>query len=126
MNSTPEIPNPQSGQEKAQQPVQQLTIVIKETDHYEHRPLFLKILELVKASDGTGATVLKGMAGYSSASRSIQTAGFADIEEKLPLVILIFDAADKISAMLPQLETMVQVNGGLIAVQSIEAFRSYG
>src|SRR5215212_4993666 len=100
--------------------MQQLTVYITETDHFERRPLYVKVLGLVKQHDGAGATVLKGLAGYSSSSRSIHASGFADIQQKLPLVIVIVDAAWRVQAMLPELEAMVRPNGGLITVQNLE------
>lgn len=103
--------------------MQQLSIYIKETDHVERKPLYLEILELVKANSGAGATVLKGLAGYSASSRSINTAGLVDIQQKLPLVIIVVDAAWRIEMMLPQIEGWVQVNGGLVTVQDLEAHR---
>jgi CBS domain-containing protein len=103
--------------------MQQLTIYIKETDHVQRKPLFLEILNYVKANSGAGATVLRGIAGYSSSSRSITTAGLADVQQKLPLVIIIVDLAWRIELMLPQIEGWVHVNGGLVTVQDLEAHR---
>ena len=100
--------------------MQQLTVYIKETDHTNRRPLYLQILELVRSSGGAGATVLKGIAGYSASSRSIQTAGFADIQQHLPLVVVIVDMAWRVEALLPKLEEMISPNGGLITVQDLE------
>ncbi len=119
-----------SGQTSSQQKpgygyerMQQLTIFISETDHYERKPLYLKILELAREHNSAGATVLKGLAGYSASSHTIQTSGFADLQQKLPLVIIIVDAAWRVEPMLPLLEAMVRVNGGLITVQDLEAHR---
>jgi PII-like signaling protein len=100
--------------------MQQVTVYIQETDHIGHQPLYLRILELVRASGGAGASVLKGVAGYSASSRSIHTAGFADLRQRLPLVILIVDTQERVDALLPQLEQLVQPNGGLITVQDLE------
>jgi PII-like signaling protein len=100
--------------------MQQLTIYIKETDHIDRRPLYLKILELVRASGGAGATVFKGIAGYSASSRSIQTAGFADVQQHLPLVVVIVDTASRVEELLPQLENLIRPNGGLITVENLE------
>lgn len=108
-----------AGQER----MQQLTVYIKETDHVHHRPLFLEILELVRANSGAGATVIKGLAGYSHSTRAISTAGLADVQQKLPLIIFIVDEAWRIEMMLPQIEEWVHVNGGLVTVQDIEAHR---
>ncbi|HEX9989854.1 MAG TPA: DUF190 domain-containing protein [Chloroflexia bacterium] len=103
--------------------MQQLTIYIKETDHVAHRPLYLKVLELIKENNGAGATMLKGVAGYSSSSHAIQTAGFADIQHKLPLVIVVVETAAWIEAILPQLEALLQSCGGLLTIQHLEAHR---
>ena len=100
--------------------MQQLTVYIQETDHWGHRPLYLRILELVRRSGGAGATVLRGVAGYSASSRSIRTAGFADLQQRLPLVILIVDTEERVDALLPELEELVRPNGGLITVQDLE------
>lgn len=100
--------------------MQQMTVYITETDHYEHKSLYLQILELVKARNGAGATVLKGLGGYSASSRTIATSGFADLEQRLPLVVVIVDTPQNVAAMLPELEAMVRVNGGLITVQDLE------
>lgn len=100
--------------------MQQLTVYVQETDHAGGRPLYLAILELVRASGGAGATVLRGVAGYSASSRRIHTAGFADLRQNLPLVVVIIDTEERVDALLPQLEDMVSPNGGLITVQDIE------
>lgn len=107
---------PQHGLEQ----MQQLTIYICEGDHVERRPLYLRILEMAKSSGSAGATVLKGLAGYSSSSSAIHTAGFADIERDLPLVIIMVDTTSKIEEMLPHLQEWIAINGGLITVQDLE------
>src|SRR3954453_10517247 len=115
MSDTPQHAHP--GFER----MQQLSVYISETDHYERKPLYLKILELAREHNAAGATVLRGIAGYSASSHAIRTAGFADLQQRLPLVIIIVDTAAHIEEMLPLLENMVQPNGGLITVQDLEA-----
>jgi uncharacterized protein len=100
--------------------MQKLTVYMQETDHVDGRPLYLTILETVRAMGGAGATVLKGMAGYSASSRSIHTAGFADLRQNLPLVVVIVDTEDRVDVLLPRLEDLVRPNGGLITVQNLE------
>jgi PII-like signaling protein len=121
MEDTPNEQAPDAQPEREH--MQQLTVYIKETDHVHHRPLYLEILELVRQNNGAGATVLKGLAGYSASSRSITTAGLADLVQHLPMVIIIVDQAARIKNMLPQIEEWVQVNGGLVTVQDLEAHR---
>lgn len=126
MNELPDNHSPVPGQsaedadEDALEQMQQLTVYINETDHLDRKPLYLKILELVKARDAAGATMLKGMGGYSASSHAIHTAGFTDIRQNLPLVIIIVDTEEKIKGMLLPLERMVRPNGGLITVQNLE------
>src|SRR5690242_4159595 len=103
--------------------MQQMTIFICEQDHWHHRPLYLAILEQVRAQGGAGASVLKGLAGYSARNRTIHTSTLVDVATQLPLVILIVDTAEQIAALLPALEEMVAANGGLITVVDVVAHR---
>ncbi len=103
--------------------VQRLTIHIKETDHVEHRPLYLRILELVRDSGTAGATVLKGVAGYSVSSHVIRSAGFADLHQDLPLLVVIVDRAAQLQELLPQLTTWVQENGGMMTLEDLQGYR---
>lgn len=112
-------PQPSGEQSEAWEQVQQLTVYIKETDHVEHHPLYLKLLELVKARDGAGATVLRGVAGYSISSRSIHQAGFADLQQALPLAVIIVDTAPRLQTLLPTITEWVCVNGGLVTLQDL-------
>lgn len=119
MNGSPSASPGHAGEDPFEQ-MQQLTVYINETDHAEHRPLYMKILELVKAHDGAGATVVKGIAGYSASSHAIRKTGLADIRQSLPLVVIIVDTAEKVGMLVPHLEEMVRPNGGLITVQDLE------
>lgn len=103
--------------------LQQMTIFICEQDHWHHRPLYLAILEQVRAQGGAGASVLKGLAGYSARNRAIHTSTLVDVATQLPLVILIVDTAEQIAALLPAVEEMVAANGGLITVVDVVAHR---
>jgi PII-like signaling protein len=111
---------PGAGASAGLERVQRLTVYIKETDHVEHRPLYLRILELVKNSGTAGATVLRGVAGYSISSRSIRSAGFADLQQKLPLLVVIVDRAVQLETLLPQITAWVQVNGGMVTLEDLQ------
>src|SRR5215213_2497521 len=81
--------------------MQQMTVVICEQDQWRHRSLYLAVLELVRAQAGAGATVFKGMAGYSGSSRAIHTSNLVDVAANLPLVILVVDTEERVAALLP-------------------------
>ncbi|MEO8285833.1 MAG: DUF190 domain-containing protein [Chloroflexota bacterium] len=102
------------------QPMQQLTVYILETDHVEHRPLFMRLLEVVHSNGGAGATLFRGIAGYSATGSAVHMAGFADVQQALPLVMVVVDVPSKIAALLPQIEALIEVNGGFITVQNVE------
>jgi uncharacterized protein len=120
MNSKPSSPGASPEDNSGFAQMQQVSVYITETDQFEHRPLYLKILELVKGYDAAGATVLKGLAGYSASSHAIHTSHLADIKQSLPLVIVIVDTEEKVTELLPHLEEMIRPNGGLITVQNLE------
>jgi len=104
--------------------MQQLTVYICEQDHWHRQPLYLAILELVRAHGGAGATVLKGVAGYSAAGRTIHTNNLVDVVPNLPVMILVVDTAPRIAALLPHLDEMVGAGGGLITVTDLAVARS--
>ncbi len=101
--------------------MQQLTIYIQETDHWGRKPLYLRLLELARSGGGAGATVLRGVAGFGASSHLIHTAGFADLHQNLPLVIVIVDTDERIAALLPQIVEFVTPGGGLITIQPVES-----
>jgi CBS domain-containing protein len=114
-----DLPAPGEAARPDPPPMQQLTIYICEQDHWHGRPLYLAILELVRAQGGAGATVLKGLAGYSATSHRIHTSTLVDVLPVLPLVILVVDEAPRIARLLPPLEEMVAPNGGLLTVVDV-------
>jgi CBS domain-containing protein len=92
---------------------QQVWIFLKENDQWQHRPLFLAILELLRREGIAGATVLRGIAGYGAHGK-IHTITLVELASDLPLVVTFVDRADRIEQIMPQLTAMVQV--GLISV----------
>jgi hypothetical protein len=103
--------------------MQQLTIYINETDRIRRRPLYLEILHLVKRSGGSGATVFRGIAGYSSSNHSITIIGLADLRQRLPIIVIIVDFTWRIELLLPQIGEWVRSNGGLVTIQDLQAHR---
>lgn len=103
--------------------LQELKIFITEADRYKGKALYLTILELVKEQHIAGATAVRGLAGYSENSRQIHTGNLVDVAPRLPVVIYIVDGGERIARLLPLIEAMVSVSGGLITVQDIEAHR---
>ncbi len=94
-----------------------VTIYIGESDRWGNKPLYLAILELLKAEDCAGATVTRGVAGFGRHSR-IRSAGIVALSQDLPLVIEWVDAPARVERMMPRLVEMVAE--GLITCQPVE------
>lgn len=93
-----------------------LAIYVGDADHYQHKPLYRAIVELLRAEGIAGATVLHGIEGYGP-SRRIHTAKILDLSHDLPVVIIAIDREEKIEAVFPKIEAMVQA--GLITVERV-------
>ena len=94
-----------------------LRIFVGEADRWHGRPLYEAIVEEARKQGLAGATVWKGSMGFGAHSR-LHTSKILRLSEDLPVVIEIVDAAEKIQAFLPQLDTMVQE--GLVTVERAE------
>jgi len=90
---------------------QLLRIFIGESDKWNGRPLYEAIIFKAREMGIAGATMLRGMMGYGAASR-IHTAKILRLSEDLPVVVEIVDSAEKIAALLPEIEEMAK--GGLL------------
>jgi hypothetical protein len=98
-------------------------IYIGESDHHEGKPLYEAIVGLLRERGVAGATVLRGIEGYGRAAR-IHTTRILRRSEDLPILIEVVDREDRLRAVLPDIDAMVE--GGLITLEHVEviAYRS--
>jgi CBS domain-containing protein len=94
-----------------------VTIYIGESDRWGQKSLYMAILELLKAEDCAGATVMRGLAGFGAHSR-IHTANIVDLSSDLPLIIEWVDDPARVGRVMPRLTEMV--SEGLITCQEVE------
>ena len=66
---------------------QRLTIIVSDSGHWHHRPLFTEIVHRAHDAGLAGATVLHGVEGFGATSR-IHTSRILSLSEDLPVVIL--------------------------------------
>lgn len=97
-----------------------LRIFIGESDRWEGRPLFEAIVHKVREAGGAGATVLRGIEGFGAHSR-IHTARILRLSEDLPIVIEVVDTAERIDALLPALDEMIE--DGLVTIETVRILR---
>ena len=91
-----------------------MRIHIGERDKYRGKPLYEAIVLLLRERGCAGATVLRGIMGFG-ASAGIHSEKVLRLSLDLPIVVECVDTADKIDAVLPELDTMI--GGGLITLE---------
>jgi len=91
-----------------------MRIHIGESDHFEGKPLYRQIVELLRSRHYAGATVMRGIMGFGASSR-LHTDRFIELSMDLPLVIECIETEEKIEAILPELDKML--GGGLITLE---------
>ena len=91
-----------------------MRIHIGESDHFEGKPLYRQIVELLRSRHYAGATVFRGIMGFGASSR-LHTDRFVELSMDLPLVIECIETEEKIEAILPELDNML--GGGLITLE---------
>jgi len=94
-----------------------LRIYTEEGKHGEHGPLHEEIVLRARKLGLAGATVLRGPMGYGR-SQVVHTAKILDLSFRLPLVIEIVDAQEKIQTLLEELEGMRDI--GLVTTEKVE------
>lgn len=94
-----------------------LTIRIKKNDTSDGKRTHIVILELLKRSKITGATVWTGIGGYGKHGASdIHIEG---ITVNMPLIIEVVDDTSKIELILPEIKKLVDGNG-LVTMHEVE------
>lgn len=98
-------------------PGKRLRIFLGEAQEWQGKPLYRAILELVQQHGAAGATVLRGIEGFGP-GHHLSTERLPDISDNLPLVVEIVESAERIEALLPLLDRIVQ--RGTMTVTPVE------
>jgi PII-like signaling protein len=98
-------------------PATKLTIYVGDADKHGRKPLHLAIVELLHDEGTSGATVLPSIEGYG-AHKQIHTARILDLSGDLPVVIVAVDLPEKIEAVLPKLNEMIEQ--GLVTTEDAQ------
>ncbi len=99
----------------------QLTVFVTETDHYRHQALYMAIIEMLRREGCSGATAIRGVAGFG-ASSLIHTAAILRLSLDQPLMITVVDRAERIERVLQPLREMAPA--ALITIQDVEVVQS--
>ena len=93
-----------------------MRIHIGESDKWRGKPLHEAIVQLLRKGNFSGATVLRGVAGFGSSS-VYHTDKILRLSQDLPLVVEVVEFPERIEQILPQLDEMV--DGGLITLEKV-------
>lgn len=94
-----------------------LRIFIGEAQEWQGKPLYQALLELAQQQGAAGATVLRGIEGFGP-EHHLSTERLPDISDNLPLVVEVIESEERIEALLPLLDRLVQ--RGTITVAPVE------
>jgi PII-like signaling protein len=93
-----------------------MRIHIGESDKWHGKLLYEAIVELLRKEQFSGATVLRGVAGYGGSS-VYHTDKVLRLSQDLPIVIELVESTERIEQILPQLDQMI--GGGLVTLEKV-------
>jgi CBS domain-containing protein len=102
------------------QPIKRVRIYLNERDLVAGQPLYLATLERLRREGATGATALRGIAGFG-ASQRLRTAGVEDFSPS-PVVIEWIDRPERVLRVLPMLDELLPE--ALITVEDVRVYRA--
>ena len=91
-----------------------MRIHIGERDKYQGKPLYEAIVQLLRSRHYAGATVLRAVMGFG-ATAHLRTDRIEVLSLDIPIVIECVETEDKITAILPEIDQMI--DGGLITLE---------
>lgn len=94
-----------------------LRIFVGEDDQHDGVPLFEAIVQLLRGEGLAGTTVLRGIAGFGRSS-VVHTSHLLRMSEDLPIVIECVDTAERVEAVLPALDALI--DEGLITLERVD------
>ncbi|HEU5103173.1 MAG TPA: DUF190 domain-containing protein [Roseiflexaceae bacterium] len=100
--------------------IQRVRIYLNERDQAGVQPLYLAALDRLRREGATGATALRGVAGFGAGSR-LRTAGVTDFSPA-PIVIEWVDRVERIARVLPTLDDLLPE--ALITVEDLNVYRA--
>jgi hypothetical protein len=99
-----------------------LRVILSESREHDRRPLYRKILDVVREEGLAGATVFRGIAGFGH-DRALHTIDLEVASQGLPIVVEVVDAPERIERVVPKLEALLA--GGVMMLERARVIR-YG
>lgn len=93
-----------------------MRIHIGESDRWHGKPLYQALVELLRAEQFSGVTVLRGVGGYGGSS-IYHTDKILRLSQDLPIVVEVVEFTERIEKILPRLDEMI--GGGLVTLEKV-------
>ena len=93
-----------------------VTLYLSDGAKHHGVPVYASVLDFLFKSGISGATVLKGVAGFGAKHR-MHSAHILDISDHLPVLVKFIDTREKVEAVLPHLEELTGT--GLMEVEEV-------
>ncbi|PWU06443.1 MAG: hypothetical protein C5B47_07550 [Verrucomicrobia bacterium] len=97
-----------------------MRIYIGESDRWRAKPLYLALVEAMRANDIAGVTVYRGILGYGAKGR-IHKDKMLHLSHDSSIMLSAVDTEEKIRAFLPLMEQMVEE--GLIVLSDVDIIK---
>ncbi|HEU5089042.1 MAG TPA: DUF190 domain-containing protein, partial [Roseiflexaceae bacterium] len=101
--------------------VQRIRIYLNERDMHAGQALYLAVLERLRHEGATGATALRGVAGFGPGHRA-KAVGFLNVSDTTPLVIEWIDRVERIARLMPLIDDLL--GEALVTVEDVQAYRA--
>lgn len=100
--------------------VQRVRIYLSDADALSGEPLYLAAMNMLREAGATGATALRGVAGFGASQRlhSAETSG----GRGMPIVIEWVDRIERVSRVLPVLDALLP--HALITIEAVQVYRA--
>lgn len=99
----------------------QLSIYFGETDQYQHQALYMALIELFRREGCSGATAVRGIAGFG-ASSLIHTSAILRLSMDMPITITVIDRPARIDRVIAAVREMAP--NALITAQEVDVLQS--
>ncbi|MFL5800662.1 MAG: DUF190 domain-containing protein [Roseiflexaceae bacterium] len=101
--------------------IQRVRIYLSERNIIEGQPLYLTTLERLLREGATGATAIRGVAGFGPGQR-LRPAGAAGLSQSPPIVIEWVDRTERVARVLPMLDDLLP--NALITIEDLQVYRA--
>ncbi len=97
-----------------------MRVHIGENDKYGHKPLYEALIDLLLHEGFSGATVLRGVAGFGP-HLIYHTDKLLELAKELPFIVEVVASQEKIDKVMPKIDEMM--SGGIITTESVHVVR---